>query len=498
MASHNVDNVPPPLATSSSSSSTSAGRSLKATTRAPQIHVTDSQSNASLSSSPTKPHSPLSNVGAGSLTSQTHLPIARYPSTQPPSHKRPEYRKTQLHRQYSAILRSSPMMLIFQHSNLTTAEWAAVRRELGVALKAVEVEEVREKEKDAAEIVKGAPSGGDPAAKESIAATAAAIAASIPRGPSVAGETRLRIVKSGIFTSALRVVEFYNPDRAGRQNETFEPTDPTFETSAPVQVASNSPSDRHLTHSLSRNAWFAAKKGLRNERQALKRLRKQQLKTSSSSSSSPSSQPSKSDDATSHRLEDQDQLLAQKQQAQQHNLSLISPLLAGPLALLTFPIISPAHLAAALSILAPDRQRFPAPRRRARPSYHEPAVQSGVQKLMLLGARIDEGVATGRSGAQGRELRRVMDAEAVRGVAGIEGGIDGLRAQLVHALQGVGVSLVGGALEGIGRSLWGVLEGRRRMLEEDGKKDGEDRKKGGEGGGGGVEKDGGSGKAEST
>jgi len=71
-----------------------------------------------------------------------------------------------------------------------------------------------------------------------------------------------------------------------------------------------------------------------------------------------------------------------------------------------------------------------------------------------------------------------MDAEGVAWVGGIEGGLEGLRAELVRlvsgdevksglvrVLDGVGSGLVG-ALEGSGRDLWGTLDGRRRMLED--------------------------------
>ena len=81
---------------------------------------------------------------------------------------------------------------------------------------------------------------------------------------------------------------------------------------------------------------------------------------------------------------------------------------------------------------------------------------------MLLGARVEG---------------RAMDAEGVAWVGGIEGGLEGLRAELVRlvsgeevkgglvrVLDGLGSGLVG-ALEGSGRGLWGVLERRRGMLE---------------------------------
>ncbi|KAL8931525.1 MAG: hypothetical protein Q9216_007171, partial [Gyalolechia sp. 2 TL-2023] len=61
-------------------------------------------------------------------------PITRYPPTQPPSHRPPEFRKSQLHRQYTSLLRSTPLLLLFQHNNLKATEWMAVRRELAKAL----------------------------------------------------------------------------------------------------------------------------------------------------------------------------------------------------------------------------------------------------------------------------------------------------------------------------------------------------------------------------
>lgn len=128
----------------------------------------------------------------------------------------------------------------------------------------------------------------------------------------------------------------------------------------------------------------------------------------------------------------------------------LSPLLAGPIALLTFPSVSPAHLKAALTILSPKAPGFPAPTRRANPGWHELPVQDGLKKLMLLGARIDG---------------EVFDLDGVRRVGGIDGGIDGLRAQLLGMLVGVGAGVTN-VLEGASRSLWFTVEGRRRMLEE--------------------------------
>lgn len=134
----------------------------------------------------------------------------------------------------------------------------------------------------------------------------------------------------------------------------------------------------------------------------------------------------------------------------------LQPLLVGPLCLLTFPAVSPQHLAAALSILAPSPPAFPAPTRKKNPGYHDQVTQTGLQKLLLIGGRIEG---------------KAFDMDGVRWVGGIEGGLEGLRAQLVGLLQNAGLGLTS-TLEGAGKSLWVTMESRRTMLEEGGK-DGE-------------------------
>lgn len=129
----------------------------------------------------------------------------------------------------------------------------------------------------------------------------------------------------------------------------------------------------------------------------------------------------------------------------------LTPLLTGNIALLNFPSVSPQHVKAALSILAPLAPGFPAPSRKMAPTFHEPVVQDGLKKMMLLGARIDG---------------QVFDTEGTRWVGGIEGGITGLRAQLVGMLQGFGAGVTQ-TLESASRSVWFTMEGRRRMLEEE-------------------------------
>lgn len=129
----------------------------------------------------------------------------------------------------------------------------------------------------------------------------------------------------------------------------------------------------------------------------------------------------------------------------------LSPLLSGPLVLLTFPAVSPQHLKAAISILSPTPPQFPAPTRKANPGWHDPPVQAGVQKLLLLGARVEG---------------KVFDVERTKWVGSIEGGLDGLRAQLVAMLQSLGAGITN-TLESAAKNLYFTVESRRTMLEDE-------------------------------
>ncbi|KAI4660628.1 uncharacterized protein J4E78_005332 [Alternaria triticimaculans] len=284
-------------------------------------------------------------------------PVLRYPPTQPPSHKPPEVRKTQLHRQYQSLLRSSPLILIFQHNNVKAVEWMSIRRELAIALRKLDAERVKNGQETLAE------------------------------------EVKMQVIQTNIFASALRVVEFFNPETS-TMDHAQHPTDPRTPTSAQIPQTSNDAEDERFTHGLSRRAYEIA-----NNRKL--------------------------------KLE-------------------LEPLLSGPLAIVAFPDVAPQYLKTVLSILSPSKPGFPAPSRKANPDYYEPAVQAGLQKLMLLGARLEG---------------KVFDVDGTKWVGGIAGGIDGLRAQLVHMLQGVGGSLTG-ALEGASKSLYFTVEGRRMDMEE--------------------------------
>jgi large subunit ribosomal protein L10 len=252
--------------------------------------------------------------------------IARHSPTQPPPYKPAEFRKTQLHRLYTSLIRSSPLMLVIQHNNLKASEFSGIRRQLSLALEKVDAE----------------------------------------LGNSAIGQyTKLQIVQTGIFASAVKVVEAFHPG------------------SSTVAVAS---------HSLSKEAYKTA--------------RASKAKTG------------------------------------------LEPLLSGPLLVLTFPLVSPQHLKAALTILSPS-DKFPAPKRKANPALYEPGIQSGLQKLMLLGARVEG---------------KVFDLDGTRWVGGISGGLDGLRAQLVYMLQSLPAGLTN-TLEGAAKSLYVTMESRRLDLE---------------------------------
>ncbi|KAI9722307.1 MAG: hypothetical protein M1812_001779 [Candelaria pacifica] len=297
-------------------------------------------------------------------------PISRYAPTQPPSHKPPEFRKSQLHRQYTSLLRSTPLMLLFQHNNLKSTEWMGIRRELARALRKVDETRAAEGRSDM----------------------------------DLADGIKIQIIQTGIFASALRVVEYFRPELQP-EAPSHHPSDPATQSSTPIANISPTPDDSRLTHGLSRKAHDAVL-----------------------------------DKKLAHAL---------------------TPLLAGPLVVVTFPTVSPQHMKAALSILSPSPPAFPAPTRRANPGYHDLAVQGGLQKLLLLGARIEG---------------KVFDTEGTRWVGGIEGGLDGLRGQLVAMLQGIGAGITN-TLESAGKNLYFTVEGRRAMLEDE-QKEGQDTAKG--------------------
>ena len=210
----------------------------------------------------------------------------------------------------------------------------------------------------------------------------------------LASGIKVQIIQTSIFGAALRVVEYFRPDSQPKVEQPHA-SDPATQSSTSLPNSLPTPNDPSLNHGLSRAAYDAV---------ANKKL--------------------------SHGL---------------------APLLSGPLVAVTFPVVSVEHLKAALSILSPSPPTFPAPSRRLNPGYHDLAVQSGLQKLLLLGARVEG---------------KVLDLDGTRWVGGIEGGLGGLRGQLVALLQGIGAGITS-TLESAGRSLYFTVEGRREMLEEE-------------------------------
>ncbi|KAL4892155.1 hypothetical protein BDV59DRAFT_58211 [Aspergillus ambiguus] len=289
-------------------------------------------------------------------------PIARFPLSQPPSHRNPEYRRSQLLRQYTSLIRTTPLMVFFQHDNLQSVEWAAIRRELSKAMQKVDEQ----------------------------------IASEGRNAPPLAPHVKVQIVQTSIFEVALRIVEYFrpNPTAAVGSGENPAAVDPVTQSSAEIPL-SGSRDDPSLAHDLSRTA-----------HQAVRHMKGK------------------------HEL---------------------SPLLVGPIAVLSIPNVSPEHLKAALTVLAPKAAGFPAPTRKANPGWHELPVQNGLNKLALLAARVDG---------------KVFDVDQTKWVGSIQGGMDGLRSQLVMALQSMGSS-VASTLESAGKSLYFTLESRKSVLEEE-------------------------------
>ncbi|KAL2828892.1 hypothetical protein BDW59DRAFT_39108 [Aspergillus cavernicola] len=293
-------------------------------------------------------------------------PIASSPPSQPPSHRSPEHRRSQLLRQYTSLIRTTPLMVFLQHDNLQSVEWAAIRRELNKAMQKVDAQ----------------------------------IAAEGRNAPALAPHIKVQIIQTSIFDVALRIVEYFRPSQSTlEKGKPPSAVDPATQTSAEISLSGDR-DDPTLTHDLSR----AAQSAVRNVKG-------------------------------------------------QHALST---LLVGPVAVLSIPHVSPEHLKAAMSVLAPKAFGYPAPTRKANPDWHTLSVQNGLSKLNILAARMDN---------------QVFDVDQTKWVGSIEGGMDGLRSQLVMALHSMGSSITN-TLEGAGKSLYFTLESRRNVLEDDQKGEG--------------------------
>ncbi|KMU87610.1 hypothetical protein CIHG_06002 [Coccidioides immitis H538.4] len=275
----------------------------------------------------------INHIRGASTASATANPAPLYQQTQPLSHRRPEYRKSQLHRQYTSLLRTMPLILLFQHNNLKSIEWVNIRRELSNALRKVDEDLISKGRTDM---------------------------------PPLADAIKMQTIQTHIFEAALRVVDFFRPGDAAA---TVDPTAPIL-----------SREDPRLTHDLSYTAYQAV----------LDKRGKHELAT----------------------------------------------LLTGPIAVVSFPYVSPEHVKAALSILAPSPPTFPAPTRRANPGYYEFATQSGLQKLVMLGQEWKERCL----------MTRVQDGSEYRRWIGRDSGLSWLPVavyggHLTNTLGGAGKSL---------------------------------------------------------
>ncbi|KAK2609057.1 hypothetical protein QQS21_002427 [Conoideocrella luteorostrata] len=256
----------------------------------------------------------------------------------------------QLIRTYTSLLRTTPLILFFQHSNLTAVEWAAVRRELKKAVEAVS---------HTAEV-------------------------DGPDSYRLSSKMQLQVVRTNMLDVAMRIVEFHT----------------LGESANPLSV--EPPGQGTLAHDLSEIAYKAIRE-------------------------------------TSIPLDSA--------------YSQLQPLMVGPLAALVLPEVSPSHLAAALSILAPVPGVIPAPTRKKSPGYHDLVCQNGLAKLLLIGGRIEG---------------KVFDQSGVNWIGGIRGGLEDLRAQLVGLLNGAGLGMTT-TLGGGGRNLLLALEGRKAQLDDNDK-----------------------------
>ena len=126
------------------------------------------------------------------------------------------------------------------------------------------------------------------------------------------------------------------------------------------------------------------------------------------------------------------------------------PLLSGPVALLTFPEIAPAHITAAMNLL------FPATRTAPKKGF-DPLATAGLAKLILLAARVQERPVG---------MPRLLDGGGIRMLGDLKS-IDEMRGEMLAMLQSMGGGEIVRALESMGISLGRTVEARRRMLEEE-------------------------------
>ncbi|KAF3918446.1 hypothetical protein ABW21_db0202212 [Orbilia brochopaga] len=121
----------------------------------------------------------------------------------------------------------------------------------------------------------------------------------------------------------------------------------------------------------------------------------------------------------------------------------LSTVLIGPTGVIQFPEVSPPHLLGVLNLLFPEKFTFR--------KGTDPGFISGVQKLVLLGAKVDKiGGAT-------------IDTDALKHITTL-GDLTTLQGQLLGVMQSAGGSLIS-MIQSPARGLWFVMDGRRKMLD---------------------------------
>ncbi|KAK6335496.1 hypothetical protein TWF696_002270 [Orbilia brochopaga] len=121
----------------------------------------------------------------------------------------------------------------------------------------------------------------------------------------------------------------------------------------------------------------------------------------------------------------------------------LSSVLVGPTGVIQFPEVSPPHLLGVLNLLFPEKYTFR--------KGTDPAFISGVQKLVLLGAKVDKVGGT------------TIDTDSLKHITTL-GDLTTLQGQLLGVMQSAGGSLIS-TLQSPARGLWFVMDGRRKMLD---------------------------------
>lgn len=132
-----------------------------------------------------------------------------------------------------------------------------------------------------------------------------------------------------------------------------------------------------------------------------------------------------------------------------HTKHPLAPLFAGPVGIVTFPAVSPMHLKTVVDIMFPVARAV---------KGLDPVAVTGLQKLVLLAARVDGHVATGNAGSG-----QVLDSTKVRWASALPG-FEGLRGQLVGIMQSLGGAELVRSLEAIPISIVRTIDGHRKVM----------------------------------